>query len=272
MSKTELITKENELFELWKKCFEDENSIISSFFDYVYDGSLCVSEERDGTTVSAFHLIPCEYHRKKCLYLYAAATLPEYREQGIMTQLVGRAEKIAKMHNAAFIYIYPANESLYQFYKKLGFSRVIPAIRVVKDRDELPVPDSVQRCGIREFFALLRKNARLFHAPVPEKRVLPYLETISDNAVFSYCVRDGELCALAACEKKEGTAVSLFADARDGCYEELLASFAVFGEGKYEITAPACLNPDGQTEDNGMLMPFSGNIDIQRIYTGFNML
>lgn len=273
MADNKVITFENELFDLWKRCFDDDNGVISSFFDCVYDASRCIYEKRDGKTVSALYLLPCEYRRRKCFYLYAAATLPEYRRQGIIAELVSRACEQAKRSGASFIYLFPAEEKLYPYYEKLGFSQELTAAVAEMKTDELPRTGEVHLCSLREFYDLLRKNARYFHAPVPERRVLPYIGEITDNALFSYCVKDGRVSALAACEIKDGKAVSIYADASEGCYNELLSSFRVFGADSCSITFPACLEVQAQTVKNGMLKPISTAVTGQAdIYTGFNML
>ncbi len=54
-------------------------------------------------------------------YIYAAATLPEYEGQGIMTGLLDFCCKRAAAAGDAFSCLVPASDSLFQFYEKRGY-------------------------------------------------------------------------------------------------------------------------------------------------------
>lgn len=94
---------------------------------------------RDGRPVSMASFLPAVYHTAKGVipvrYVYAVATLPEYRRQGL-------AEKILICGSSLWdepLVLCPADEHLYRYYGKIGFvngfrsedagARIIPAKR-----------------------------------------------------------------------------------------------------------------------------------------------
>ena len=115
------------LKDLWKTVFGDSDSVIDAFFGTAYKSSEVYACKRDGKVVSAFYLIDAPLKRGretlKAKYLYAAATLPEYRSCGIMGEMIDYAINNLKMCGYQAIYLYPADEHLYSYYQKFGFKK-----------------------------------------------------------------------------------------------------------------------------------------------------
>lgn len=106
--------------ELWRTCFDDGD--FSEFYmseRATQDNMLVIY--RDGRPVSMASFLPAVYHTAKgaipVRYVYAVATLPEYRRQGL-------AEKIlicgSKLWDEPLV-LCPADEHLYHYYGKMGF-------------------------------------------------------------------------------------------------------------------------------------------------------
>lgn len=74
------------------------------------------------------HYIPCHYQSNGTeyngAYLYALATDKRFRGQGIMGRLIQHAKELAKMQELDFLYLIPAEESLYEYYKRFDFQPV----------------------------------------------------------------------------------------------------------------------------------------------------
>ena len=115
-----------ELVSLWAKVFDDERETAEYFFDRAADADSIYAFREDGKIVSAFYIIDAEIRinneNRKSAYLYAAATLDEYRGRGIMTGMIKYAAEILKIKGYSYLFLYPANDSLYKFYEKIGFS------------------------------------------------------------------------------------------------------------------------------------------------------
>ena len=116
---------------LWQQVFGDEAAFVDSFFSSIPNLHSYIALA-DKQVVSAFHLLPCVIaEQDKCLlqgwYLYAAATAPPFRGRGLMGSLIQKAAGAERRAGADFICLYPAQESLYSYYARLGFAPKLQA-------------------------------------------------------------------------------------------------------------------------------------------------
>lgn len=114
-----------QLIPLWQETFGDEKEDIITFFESLKD-EITVFAFFDGKKlVSALYLINSQIieNGKKYngFYLYAAATLPSYRNKGIMSSLIKEALDYSKDSTKDYITLLPAEEKLYNYYEKFGF-------------------------------------------------------------------------------------------------------------------------------------------------------
>lgn len=123
------LTKEDyaSLSELWHTVFGDGYEVSEFFLENAVCNGDIYAKRIDGKIVSAFYLVDSELVNsndiKKIKYLYAAATLPEYRKQGIMSEMIKYAAEKLLDKGYAGIVLCPADEKLYGYYEKLGFTR-----------------------------------------------------------------------------------------------------------------------------------------------------
>lgn len=112
--------KKEEALSLYQKVFAEDSAEFARTFTDKYFDMCCRYIERDGKIVSMLYLLDCKvfngdetYH---AFYLYAAATDPDYRNRGLMSELLNEVLKENKV-----IITKPANEKLFHFYEKFGF-------------------------------------------------------------------------------------------------------------------------------------------------------
>lgn len=106
---------------IWQECFGDDESYTALYFTnrFTEDNMLvcCV----DGKPVSMLSLLPAvlqqEGQEVPIRYVYAVATLPEYRRRGYARRLIEEARKLL----AEVLVLEPATPVLEEYYKKLGF-------------------------------------------------------------------------------------------------------------------------------------------------------
>jgi len=118
------------LSTLWHRVFGDSCDFIELIFNPEYSNSILCFAELDGDiAVSAFYLIKntLKYENKffDGYYLYAAATLPEYRKSGMMSKLIREAQAFCRENNADFVSLVPSEESLYGYYSRFGFEKAM---------------------------------------------------------------------------------------------------------------------------------------------------
>lgn len=110
-----------EAFPIWQACFGDSGEYINMFLSYAEGHCKCLLARHEGKAVSMFFLQECSAEAHPAYYLYAAATLPEYRGRGIMGGMIEAAANYARGEGKAFIILSPAEESLFGYYEKFGF-------------------------------------------------------------------------------------------------------------------------------------------------------
>lgn len=119
----------DELKKLWIDTFGDTKEYVNTFFDKFYIPDNVIVYKENGKIVSSLYMIDycLKYNDKyyKIMYLYALATDNEYRCKGIMSMLIDKADKI--MHNKGYVgaFLIPAEESLYDYYGRFGFTDII---------------------------------------------------------------------------------------------------------------------------------------------------
>ena len=136
------------LTDLWNRVFGDSCDFIELIFKPEYDGAvLCFAEIEEDKAVSAFYLIKNTLKYENELfdgyYLYAAATLPEYRKFGIMSKLIREAQGFCRENSIDFISLVPSEESLYGYYSRFGFEKAMyrcenetPVLQISSDNNE----------------------------------------------------------------------------------------------------------------------------------------
>ena len=109
---------------IWQVCFGDEREYIDLYLENRFQTENMLVIHEDGAPVSMLSLLPVtvtiggEKHAAR--YVYAVATLPEYRRKGYASRLIQYAfEKYEEP-----LILQPANERLQRYYEQLGFDEV----------------------------------------------------------------------------------------------------------------------------------------------------
>ncbi len=111
---------------LWALAFpEDGADDRCRFLDRVTLSDECVVATINEQTVSMAFLLPatlrCGERQKAVRYLYAAATDPSLRGQGVFAGLCAFAIDKARADGCAGVFLRPASERLARYYERLGF-------------------------------------------------------------------------------------------------------------------------------------------------------
>ena len=114
------MTLKEQALSLYKEVFSEDSAEFAEAFTNRYFDKCCRYKLVDGKIVSMLYLLDCSVFdgekTEKAKYLYAAATHPDFRGQGLMAELINSAVK--QEHN---IVTKPATEKLFSFYEKFGF-------------------------------------------------------------------------------------------------------------------------------------------------------
>ena len=112
--------------ELYESCFDTGKK---DYIDYYYSEIIkrnlifvCFDEDK---IISMIHLNPYIYNIcgniDKVYYIIAVATKTEYRNKGIMNNLLECAMEYLKKNNVPFCFLMADNEKLYKTYERHGF-------------------------------------------------------------------------------------------------------------------------------------------------------
>lgn len=113
-----------QLRQLWHEVFGDDLSYIDSFQAHLLHPDGCVVAEADGRIISAMYILTgirlpsCPFDDRTAGYIYALATLPEYRGHGI-GRAVCRAAAASALETCGAAFVLPAEASLYPFYENI---------------------------------------------------------------------------------------------------------------------------------------------------------
>jgi len=126
----------SEIKKLWNEVFGDSDDYINRFITHFGVKNCYVSKKNKEIVAIAF-TIPTTFSInevqdskiqkfkdlkiQRLLYLYACATHPDYRGQGVMKSLLATVYKNACDEDYTGIFLYAANQFLANYYRKLGF-------------------------------------------------------------------------------------------------------------------------------------------------------
>ena len=106
---------------LWKEAFSDNDEFINAFFSLGFSEqrALCVLENKE--LAGALYWFDMEYKDEKIAYIYGVATAKKFRGKGIGTAMMKKAKDHLSDKGYSAITLVPAQESVFGFYKKLGY-------------------------------------------------------------------------------------------------------------------------------------------------------
>ena len=117
------------ILHLWSVCFGDEEEYIRYFLAHRMTKENMLVIWADGRPVSMASFLPAAWlhngEYQDARYVYAVATLPEYRGRGYATRIL----TCAREHFEEPLLLAPAEESLIRFYEKMGFQRAFGQTR-----------------------------------------------------------------------------------------------------------------------------------------------
>lgn len=124
----------SKLKKLWIDTFKEDETAVNIFFDNTMSYTSVYCAELEEKIISAVYLIHCTLSEQKAHYLCGASTDKAYRKMGIMSKLIKYA-----LENSEDDYsvLFPANESLYSFYERLGYLPNCTAKKCVISRQQL---------------------------------------------------------------------------------------------------------------------------------------
>lgn len=106
---------------LWTECFGNEEGWIDAFFGTAFDPAHVCGIYRQSRLAAGLSWMDVSCQGQKLAYLYAIATAPDFRRQGLCRKLIGLThEKLLEQGYTGAILV-PADAGLRQMYQKMGY-------------------------------------------------------------------------------------------------------------------------------------------------------
>lgn len=122
-------------------CFGEPVSSVKFYLEnkFMLDRcAVCVVDDRVVSSLSMLPMSVCINNKMEpAHYIYAAATLPEYRKRGCMSKLIEFSCDIAGKRGEKYSTLLPENDGLYQYYSKLGYEEFFKVRYLKVKNDEL---------------------------------------------------------------------------------------------------------------------------------------
>ncbi len=115
------ISDKKELSSLWQMTFLEDFQVIENFFQNVFPTVVTPIIRIDGEIASSLFLLPCKIGKYNGKCVYCAMTKYAYRGKGYMKQLLDFSYDYCKENNLDFLFLVPAEPSLFDYYAKCGF-------------------------------------------------------------------------------------------------------------------------------------------------------
>jgi hypothetical protein len=115
------------LLKIWLDAFPDDSKEdVELFFSKFLKPDKCAVWVENGIPVSMTFMLPAKLIVKEqtsleLIYIYAAATLTEYRGRGIFGTLLKKVHEALREKSIDACFLHPATSSLYDYYKRLGY-------------------------------------------------------------------------------------------------------------------------------------------------------
>lgn len=108
---------------LWHECFPDDTDYANFFFENIFKEECAVLFESGGEILGMIHVFPRVINTPRgqlsAKYIYGVGTKKSARGRGVAGRLMDSEAK-----ETDILVLIPANEGLFEFYKKKGFSEI----------------------------------------------------------------------------------------------------------------------------------------------------
>ncbi len=113
------------LKNIFSSCFGENEENTNIYFENLLNYKYCYVAKENTQVCASLYLLPTKTYidnlEYKSHYLFGAGTKEEYRKRGIMENLIDFSLEDAKNNGDDFSILYPATDSLYNYYSKFGY-------------------------------------------------------------------------------------------------------------------------------------------------------
>lgn len=112
----------NQLGKMWQSIFLEDSTVVENFFENIFDTTVTPIIKIDDEIVSSLFLLDCKIGDFNGKCVYCAMTKYSHRGKGYMKELLDFSYKYCIENGFDFLFLVPAEKSLFDYYKNCGFS------------------------------------------------------------------------------------------------------------------------------------------------------
>ncbi|MGM9589732.1 MAG: GNAT family N-acetyltransferase [Faecousia sp.] len=144
-----------QLRSLWQQVFGDTDDFLDSFYRTACAPDRCRCVLVDDKVAAALYWIDCSLDDQKLAYIYAVATHPDYRGQGLCRRLMADVHDLLRRRGYAGAVLVPQDEGLRAMYRNMGYQNMGGLAEFTCAAADLPV--ALRPVGPAEFAAIRRR-------------------------------------------------------------------------------------------------------------------
>lgn len=114
--------------KLWKLCFDDSEDFIDMYFRLRYNNDANIAIQSGEEVIAALQMLPYPMTFGKeeinTAYISGACTHPDYRNRGVMHELLSQAFTQMLHNNVAVSTLIPAKPWLFDYYARAGYAPI----------------------------------------------------------------------------------------------------------------------------------------------------
>lgn len=166
---------------LWSEAFGESEEDVDHFFNTAFSPERSRVAYENGEVLAALYVLDFSYKGKKSAYIYAVATAEKYRGRGICRTLIEDTHEYLRERGYEFTVLKPGDESLFEFYRKLGYKDCGWVSELSVEASD--VPFEVKSID-KDEYARLRKSYLPENAVLPGREALDYLASFTSFYSF----------------------------------------------------------------------------------------
>ena len=191
---------------LWENVFGDSKDIINKFFTETASCENTFCAFCEGKPVSVMYAVEssvlCGGKEYNAYYVYAVCTHKAHRGNSLMKKVLAFLEDEAIKRGVSYLYLVPAEESLFSLYEKAGFKVGFTQQEALFKKNEV-TQSAVQfkTLSFDEYKLLRKRNITVPQAILTEKGFNSFYRSVEGN-INCICLNEG----YAVYEKENGRA------------------------------------------------------------------
>lgn len=249
---------------------DDARFVKRSFRVLAGPGQVYVAQQA-GRVMAQLYAVPCHVGAVPGIYLFALATRPENRGGGVMSGLMQYAEAAEAAKGARFAALIPANEPLYAYYDKRGYTQKIYLRHLEKQQGDAFTADMRNaKFSPEEFAARRSRYAAAVCVGFAPNRYKMILEDLYEEGFL--CAETDEAYAVYKEREKDLLVAELFAESDAAAGALLGALGRQTGRGTARLTLADAAGPyagQGVARPAALAKALDKKFDDKKLYLRF---